>query len=412
MASAPRTSQPTSSLLRSINRAAILNLIRENAPIARSQIARRLEISIPTVMRVVDMLIEEDLIRPHGANEASGGRPRPLLEFNDKAYAVVGIDLGGTQMLGSVADLAGSIQHEIDLSRDGNSPEQNLKQLCALIEQLLKAPRPSGQRIRGIGIGTPGVTLSDKGVVTWAPSLGWQNLDLKKILSESFDLPVYVENDVNLAALGELGFGAGRGTHNLVNISVGTGIGTGVIVDGALYRGHHEAAGEAGYLLPSVAYLGRQYDGFGPLESLASTLGMAERARQLIASRGLPPPPENFSAEDVFAAARKDESWACQVVDETVDYLSLAVASISVLLDPEMIVLGGSIVQHADLLIERVLERIRGTVPYQPRLVPSTLGRRATVMGVIMLILNGTGHSGLMESLARLCYGNNYASAD
>ena len=383
----------TASLMRSINRSAVLDLIRERSPISRSEIARTLAMSLPTVMRIVADLEAEDLVRPHGRSEPTLGRPRPLLEFNGQAYAVVGVDLGGTKMFGTIADLAGTVYDEVYIQHDEPGPSDSLERLCQLIQQLLDIPRPAGQRIRGIGIGAPGVTLSEEGIVTWAPSLGWRDLPLKALLSERFGLPVFVENDVNLAALGELGFGAGRGVQNLVCIAVGTGIGAGIIIDGTLYHGQHQAAGEVGYLLPGLEYLGRRYEGFGALESLASGNGVAERARRLLGHKGFPLPANGLTSEDVFAAARRGEPWAQQVVDETVDYLSLAVAEISALLDPELVILGGGMARSADLLLQPMQRRLEGTVPFLPRLVASELGLRAAVMGAIMLVLKGTtGH--------------------
>jgi len=380
----------TVSLLRSINRAAVLELLRQGSPIARSQIARRLNLSLPTVMRVIDELMEEDLVRNESSSEPTGGRHRPLLEFNGGAYAVLGVDLGGTKMFGTVADLAGTILHEIYVPWEANEPDDSLERLCELIAELIEAPRPTGQPIRGIGIGAPGVTLHEQGIVTWAPSLGWRNLPLKQILSERFQLPVFVENDVNLAAMGELGFGAGQGARNLVCMAIGTGIGAGIIIGGALYRGHHQAAGEAGYLLPGVRFLGQRYEQFGALESLASGSGIAERARKALQEHGLPTPAGEVTAEEVFAAAREGQAWALPVVEETIDYLALAISSIGALLDPEIVVLGGGVSRSADLLIEPIRERLDGVIPYIPRLVASPLDRRATVMGAIMLVLNAT----------------------
>jgi predicted NBD/HSP70 family sugar kinase len=114
------------------------------------------------------------------------------------------------------------------------------------------------------------------------------------------------------------------------------------------------------------------------------------RARQLLEKNGLPVPAEGLSAEDVFTAARRGEAWAQQVVGDTVDYLSLAIANISSLLNPEMVVIGGGVARSADLLLEPILGRLQGVVPYVPRVVASTLGRRAAAMGAIMLVLQAT----------------------
>jgi predicted NBD/HSP70 family sugar kinase len=270
------TQPATSSLIRSINRSAVLDLLQQESPQARATLARRLGMSLPTVMRIVDELIAEDLLRV-GRSESTGGRPGALIELNGAGYAVIGVDLGGSKMFGAVTDLSGNLSHETYLPHDGQGAENCLDRLCDLIQKLIEAPRPPGQRLRGIGIGAPGITRSPEGIVLWSPQLNWRDLPLKDILTDRFKLPVFVENDVNLAALGEWGFGAGKGARSLVLLAVGTGIGAGIVLDGAVYHGAHQAAGEVGYLLPGPDFLGRRYDGFGAFEGIASGLGIAAR---------------------------------------------------------------------------------------------------------------------------------------
>jgi predicted NBD/HSP70 family sugar kinase len=384
------TGSATASLIRRVNRSAILDLVRENSPISRSEIARRLYMSVPTVMRVIEKLEAEDLVRWSGDSQSTGGRPGNLLEFNTDGYSVVGLDLGGSKLFGTVADLGGNIQSEIYRPWISDDPAETLEQVLDLISELLAQPRPPHQHIRGIGVGAPGVTLSRSGVITWAPSLGWRDLPLKDILVERFNFPVVVENDVNLAALGEYGFGAARHAESAVCIAVGTGIGAGVIIDRKIYRGFNQSAGEVGYLPPGISYLGRTYAGFGALESIASGRGVEQRARQFLLQHSLPLPEQGPSSEEVFCAARRGEPWAMQIVSETVDYLALAVGNLSVVLDPQVIVLGGGLARSADLLIEPILARLEGVIPVRPTLVPSNLGYRAAVLGAIMLVLDTT----------------------
>ena len=344
---------------------------------------------MPTVMRIVEDLIAEDLVRLGGHKESTGGRPPSLLEFNGEAYAAIGVDLGGRSIISTHADLAGNVQDEPYWPHKPGAND-HLENLCELIEQLMSAPRPTDQRIRGIGIGAPGVTRVPEGVVTWAPSLGWRDLPLQDILSRRFDVPVTVENDVTLAALGEWGFGVGRGIQNLVCISVGTGIGAGIVIGGSLHRGHDQAAGEIGYIPASTGDLGQCYDSFGALESKASGTGIAARAQAKLAEEDLPIPEDPLTAEGVFAAARRGEHWARVVVDETVDYLAMAIANVSAILNPEMVILGGGVARSADLLVDPIERRLSGVIPYVPRIVASELGRRAAVMGATMIVLQGT----------------------
>jgi glucokinase-like ROK family protein len=376
--------------MRGINRSAVLDLIRRQGPVSRSAISETLGVSLPTVLRIVDALINEGLVRSSGASEWSGGRRRPLVEFNAGQHLTIGVDLGGTKMYGAVADLGGSILQEQVVQQHATTGENSYQAVVNLIENLLDYARQTGCTIRGIGVGAPGVTYPESGLVRWAPSLEWRDFPLKERLSAQFRLPVIVENDVNLAALGEMWFGAGQNLSNLVLLAVGTGIGAGIVVDGSLYRGSHQAAGEVGYLLPDPSYLSSSFPGFGALEQVASGTGIAGRARQVLEGRHSPAQLEALTSEQVFEAARRGEDWARQIVAEVVDYLAQTVATMALCFDPDVVVLAGGVGRSSDLLIEPILRRLDGAIPTLPRLVASRLGHRAGVMGAIISLLYGT----------------------
>ncbi|HTP07974.1 MAG TPA: ROK family transcriptional regulator [Anaerolineae bacterium] len=396
--SLPRTI--TAQDMRSINRSAILEIIRREGPVSRNTIADRLDVSLPTVMRVVDDLIKEDLVRPQSATQWTGGRRRALLEFNPEGQVVIGVDLGRTKMFGAIADLAGNVLGEADMSRHRTSGEKNFQRLTELIDTLLAHPKIKGRRIRGIGVGAPGITRHKEGIVTWAYTLKWHDFPLKARLDERYNLPIAVDNDVNFAALGELWFGAEQNVSNMVFITIGTGIGAGIIIDGALYRGAHEASGEIGGMLPDRQFLGKRYEEFGVLETIASGTGIAERARQALKGRRKSEELEQLLAEDVFDAARQGQTWAKKLIDETVDCLAVAIANLTVTFDPELIVLGGGVTRSADLLIEPILCRIDGVIPALPRLVVSSLERRAVVMGAVTNVLHNTSDFFMVRKLS------------
>jgi glucokinase len=210
-------------------------------------------------------------------------------------------------------------------------------------------------------------------------------------------MPVFVDNDVNLAVLGEHWFGSGRSVQNMMLISIGTGVGSGLIIDGALYRGHSQASGEVGYIVPDIHALGRPYRGFGVLESIISGTGIGHRAGQRCgASNGGP----ELSAEEVFGAARAGEPWAQEIVEETIDYLALGIANINTLLDLELIVLSGGVARQSDLLIDGIHDRIDGVIPRIPCIKVSQLGRRATVMGAIVLVVHATDNYYVVRTLS------------
>jgi glucokinase-like ROK family protein len=390
----------TSSAMRDINRSAILEIIRQESPISRTAITQKLGVSLPTVMRIVEGLIEEGFVRPHGDSEWSGGRRRSLLEFNADGFVVLGIDMGGTKMYGAISNLGGKLLDEVNIGRHGTSGEESFSCLVTLIDTLLASPSLQGRRVRGIGVGAPGVTLHQEGIVKLACSLHWKDFPLKARLAERYDFPITVDNDVNLAALGELWFGAGQNTQNMVLVAIGTGIGAGIIIDGALYRGANEASGEIGNMVPGREFLGKDYRDFGALESVASGTGIAERARAVLRSERDPAELENLVSEDVFEAARHGQQWAWNIIYETVDYLAIAIANLATSFDPELIVLGGGVSQSADLLIEPILKRIKESLPTPPKLVVSSLGLRAAVMGAITNILHNTSNFYIVHKLS------------
>jgi glucokinase len=380
----------TASAMREINRSAILEIIRQEGPISRTTIARRLGVSLPTVMRIVNKLIDEGFVRPYGDSEWSGGRRRPLLEFNGNGFVVLGVDLGGTKMYGAISDLGGNIIEELDTGRHGTSGEESYNRLVALIDTLLASPRLQGRRVRGIGVGAPGITRHKEGVVKWAYTLNWKDFPLKARLSERYDLPIIVDNDVNLAALGELWFGAGQNAQNMIMVAIGTGIGAGIIINRTLYRGANESSGEIGHMVPGCEFLGKNHLDFGSLESVASGTGIAARASEILKSNRSPSHTGEVLAEDVFEAARQRQEWAWMIIDEVVDYLAIAIANLSVSFDPDLIVLGGGVARSADLLVGPVLRRLEGVIPTPPKLLVSSLGLRAAAMGAIANVLHNT----------------------
>ena len=390
----------SASAMRDINRSAVLEIIRRASPISRSALAERLDVSLPTVMRIVDELTEEGLVRDHRDSEWSGGRRRSLVEYNASGFVVLGVDLGGTQIYGALSDLGGNIVTELNLGRHGTSGEDSFQKLVELIDVLLASPQLAGRKVRGIGVGAPGITLHYEGVVKWAATLGWEDFPLKSRLMACYDLPISVDNDVNLAAMGELWFGVGQNTRNMILVSIGTGIGAGIIIDGALFRGSNDASGEIGNLLPGREFLGKDYQNFGALESMASGTGIAWRARDLLKQQPDMNVQDSLWAEDIFEAARQGQDWARSIIDETVDYLAVAIANLAVSFDPEIIILGGGVTSSADLLIEPILGRIKSSIPSMPKLVVSSLGRRAAVMGAITNVLYRTADYYVVRKLS------------
>ncbi|MGB9673661.1 MAG: ROK family protein [Anaerolineales bacterium] len=390
----------TSFEMRGINRTAILELIRREGPISRTEIARRLQVSVPTVLRIMDELVADKLVHCTGEKEWSGGRRRELVELNKADNLTIGVDLGGTKFYGAVADLGGNILFEDFVYQHGTKGEESYRLLVKLIHNLLdkinQTPHPI---IRGVGVGAPGITSMD-GVIQNAPSLEWNHFPLAERLRQDFELPVVVDNDVNLAALGELWFGEGQNYDHFVLINIGTGLGAGVVLDGALYRGAHQSAGEIGYMMPGREYLEKNYPGFGAMELLTAGFGIAERARQKLSHSLSPDELINLSAVDVFEAYRRGEPWSNEIVDTTVDYLAVVVINLIAMFDPQLIILGGGVSRSADILLPRITERVMGRIPIVPQLTASKLGLRGAALGAVASLIYQTSNTYIVRKLA------------
>jgi len=281
-----------------------------------------------------------------------------------------GIDLGGTQARVAVARSDGRITavrkvHTADL---GN-PDAFMRWAAQTLESLR-----GRERIRSIAIGSPGPIDLKRGVLVNPPNLrGWRNVHLRDMLAELTGARVFLENDANLAGLGEFHQGAGRGTRNLVYITWSTGVGAGLIVDGKLYEGSHGTAGEFGHTI---------LDPTGPL----CTCGQRGCLEQLAAGHGIAAQ-AGRPALEVFAAAGRGEPQAKMIVTKAAVYMGLGLINITNVMDPDMIVIGGGIVQSWSL-VEGVLRETLASSPFikparRPKLRRARLGDRAGLTGAV-----------------------------
>ena len=207
--------------LRKVNESAVLRMIHEQGPISRSDIARGLHLSPATITRIVNVLLEDQLVVEGSPSLSPQGRRPVLFEFSPHASLVIGVYIH-RNMIGALSDLNGEIPERRVVPSVGG--EAGVQRLTELIRDLHQLSTSCGPPVRGVGIGAPSITVFEEGEVIWAPTLGWRKLPLKTRLEKELDLPVFVENEVNLIALGESWRGAGRGVNNLVCTSLGEGM--------------------------------------------------------------------------------------------------------------------------------------------------------------------------------------------
>jgi glucokinase len=319
---------------------------------------------------------------PHGKPASS--RPR-----NDQIY-VAGVDIGGSNLRVALADAKGTIRGRWNGStRRTSSPQAVVAQIRGGVDELLQQTGIARRSLRAVAAGAPGVTNRDAGIVFATSYLkGWKNVPLARLLHTELQLPAVVENDVKLAAVGERWLGAARGLRDFAFLAIGTGIAAGIFVNGELVNGPDWVAGEVGYMIvpgtPEVAAKPRTP---GSLESVIGGEGIRQqwmRSLHSESSRTI----DGLTATAIFERAGKRDRRALAVLERSARILAYAIYNISTVLNCELFVLGGGVGTSEALLqaMRRVLKPY--TQPVRPKIVTSTLGADAQLVGAIRLALD------------------------
>lgn len=302
-----------------------------------------------------------------------------------EAKLVAGVDIGGTNIRCAVARLeepARTLTRRSIRTPADTAPQSIVDLISAQIDLCLNEAGLGRESLARFGCAAPGITDAERGVVVSAANLpGWFEVPLARLLAEKFSVPAAIENDVRAASLGEFNFGAGRGCRSLVYMTISTGVSAGIIVDGRPLRGAHHFAGELGYFLPEPAHIGKDWGLNGCLELTAAGVGIAQ---QWATRSGKPE--SDFSAADVFAAARTGDDEAARIIERAGDYLAQAAVSLCTIIDPEIFVLGGSIAENEPRLVERISEVLKTTLPYPPPVVKAELGGDSPLIGALALV--------------------------
>ena len=367
--------------MRDINRTCILEYMRVRGKVSRTAIAKDLGLSLSSVVRITDELMEERLICLQGEYEFSGGRRRPLIELDAQLNVVISIVVGGQKAMAALCSITGQIL-ESHVLKDHHAKGEACVELIRSLASDMYA-HASGKIVRGISVGVPGIVLNGNKVMA-APTVGLDNVCLAERLSPFFDCPILVENDVNLEALGESWFGCEQNASNLVYIHIGTLLGMGIVQDRCIFRGAHHGAGELGYLIFSNEELEHEYPHYGALESRLSGYGLQSSAMQFAAEG------EEITPQMLFQYAQKQVPWAVGLVEDFGKRLSMVLVAISTLLDPEVIVLGGGVMESAKACLPEIRRILKGKAPNPIRIECSDLGRKAGILGGCASVLHHT----------------------
>jgi predicted NBD/HSP70 family sugar kinase len=354
-----------------LNERTVLEAIREGAPISRAEISRRSGISKPTVSLALQSLLGAGLVREAERGPDGPGYGAVYFEAVTEAALVVGLDLGARFVRGAVCDLAGAIRARQDVELASADAQGATDAIARLRASLFDAAALDPSLVDSVIVGVPGVVAADGTLQVTENVAGLEGRRFGDEIEAALELPVTLENDINLAALGEQWQGVARGVADFVFLSVGTGMGAGLVLGGELHRGRHGAAGEIDFALAGV---GETVD--------PSAAEVSELAHALA---GLTADPRA-----VFASARRGDAGALAVVDEVARRIALHLAPIAAVADVELVVLGGGIGANGDLLLDPIGQRLAEWLPFPPRIAVSTLGEAAVLTGAVAVGLQAT----------------------
>ncbi len=365
--------------------------------------AATLSLSAPTVSSGVAHLEQLGLVESLGDGESSGGRPPALLRFNAAHGYVAAADLGGTRLRMMLADLNGVpvAQWSTVLLKSQKTPEE----VCSLILNGLKAMcSQSGvaqKKVLHLTAGAPGITNVDKGIVLSAPNLKyWNDIPLRDMLQKETGLPAIVENDTNLAAVGEYHHGAAKGVNDFLFIGLGTGVGAGIFLGGQIHHGAQWRAGEIGYF----GIGGRQRESIrvretGQLEREIGGAGIEAHWVELVHRSKSPAAAEleKMRVSQIFDLARDGDPMARKVLERTAEILAEVVSEIALLLDPKAVILGGGVGCHEELCRATQAHLARHDLA-DLQLRISSLGTQAQLFGGVSLSLVAAEADLLLEN--------------
>jgi predicted NBD/HSP70 family sugar kinase len=320
-------------LVKQINKSIVFTYIGKNGPVSRAQISKDTGLNKATVSTMVSELITDSFVYEIGAGQSSGGRKPVLLYFNNLAGYSIGIDLGVNYLLGVLTDLSGNIIEEMNIPLKEIEFGYVMNEICSIIDTLKKHVPESPYGIVGIGIGVPGMVDKDENIL-FAPNLKWQKIDLKQIIEDKFNIPTKVENEANAGCYGEQLYGAGKSIANLIYLSIGIGIGGGIIINNTLYTGTSGISGEMGHL--TIESNGKKCPcgNSGCWELYASESALLEESKLAGSIDG------DISIDTILNEARKGNRKVLQLLNNIGEHIGIGLTNIINTFNPEMIIIG------------------------------------------------------------------------
>jgi len=386
-------------LVREFNRSIILNQLRMGAPLSRADLAAITGLNKTTVSSLVDELIAHNFVREIGYNASGGGRPAVLVELNPEAGCIIGIEFGVGYLNAVLTDFRAAIRWRRQVPFDVSEDQHRvMNRLIALLRQVVRQSRRTGTRLLGTGISLTGLVDVASGTQVFAPNLGWRNVPVRQLLSAKFDVPIFVDNDANAAALAERYLGAAQSVDNFVYVTGNVGIGIGIVIGGHIFQGASGYAGEAGHTTLDLNGPLCMCGNHGCWERLASQRALIERVQQAIQEgqrssvHTMAKDSDRITIQMIVEAARGGDDVALHALGETGTYLGVGIANLINIFNPSVVAFGGALSLAEEFLMpvvqQVVLERAMAGPREATQVITSAFKSDACVMGGVALVLH------------------------
>jgi len=386
------------SIMSLVNKSHILDIIREKSPIYRAEISRLTNLSIPTVMKITDDLIEKGLVVEGEIAKSTGGKPPRLLSFVSDSKYIVGIDIGTTNITVILMDLEANILNSF---QQPTSAERHFNdvvtQVTSCINKIISTSGVDITQILGIGIGMPGIISPESGKILLSPDFGWKNKDLLKELKRHFDLPMRINNVTRSMAMGELYFGLGHNVEDYICVNLGYGIGSAIVINHRIYNGASGASGEFGHVTVEQNGPRCNCGNYGCLEAVASANAISKQAQLTIKNGAISMISamvhgdlDKIDAKIIFEASAAGDPLANTILHQAIAYLGSAIGSAINFIDPSIIILEGGVSRAGDLLLTPLIEEVNHHVmPVKKyEIVTSKLGIYSASIGAATFLLD------------------------
>lgn len=377
--------------MREVNRSIVLDILRRGGKVSRTDLAKRSALTKPTVSAIVEDLMARGIVQEVGFGKtvATGGRRARLLEFNDASAAYLGLRFGVHTTTVAIADARGEVRAIRETPTPLDDAHAAIRAALELVDGALESAGLPRARLESVGVTVPGMVDTRSGIVALAPNLGWSDVPIRDLLHQALGLPVVVHNVTNSGAIAEGRVGAAKGARSYIWVYVGSGLGAGIVIDGQVFAGTRGFSGEIGHC-PVVDAGPECSCGLrGCLETVASGLAIERIAEQ--AARSTEPTllsecGSKLDATRVLDAARAGDAVARRILRDVGTNLGMGIAYLVSVLDPELVVLGGRVMEASEFILDSARESLaRHTLRRSSvKVVSSALGDRAALIGSVL----------------------------